>query len=305
MCFAAATSGGIANLNAGGGAGCFSLVVSAVFYKTGDFFVFVVHFGLPFSVFGLLRNVIMNRAHANISGKDMSMALFAIGDTHLSLSTGKTMNVFNGWTDYEKRLENNWRRLVREDDTVVIAGDVSWCMDMEQGTADFEFLDSLPGHKLLMKGNHDYWWSTKKKADEYFERHGFSTLDILFNNAYAVGNIAVCGTRGWFFDAESDADKKIVLREAGRLRLSIEQAKATGLEPVVFLHYPPLNQSHKCNEIYDVLLEEGIKRCFYAHLHSYSHSTAFIGESDGIVFSLISSDFLGFCPKHIHENMSF
>ncbi len=142
------------------------------------------------------------------------MALFAIGDTHLSLSTGKSMNVFSGWTDYEKRLENNWRRLIREDDTVVIAGDISWCMDLEQGVADFAFLDSLPGKKLLMKGNHDYWWSTKKKADEFFAKHEFTSLNILFNNAYAVGNIAVCGTRGWFFDAEKDADKKIVLRQA-------------------------------------------------------------------------------------------
>ena len=215
------------------------------------------------------------------------MALFAIGDTHLSLSTGKSMNVFGGWTDYEKRLESNWRRLIRKDDTVVIAGDISWCMDLEQGVADFAFLDSLPGKKLLMKGNHDYWWSTKKKA------------------AYAVGNIAVCGTRGWFFDAEKDADKKIVLREAGRLRRSIEEAKKTGLEPVVFLHYPPLSQTQKCGEIYDVLLEEGIKRCYYAHLHSYSHATAFTGVSDGIRFSLISSDFLGFCPELVYENMSF
>lgn len=107
------------------------------------------------------------------------MALFAIGDTHLSLSTGKTMNVFSGWTDYEKRLESNWRRLIREDDTVVIAGDISWCMDLEQGVADFAFLDSLPGKKLLMKGNHDYWWSTKKKADEFFAKHEFTSLNIL------------------------------------------------------------------------------------------------------------------------------
>lgn len=233
------------------------------------------------------------------------MALFAIGDTHLSLSTGKSMNVFGGWTDYEKRLESNWRRLIREDDTVVIAGDISWCMDLEQGVADFAFLDSLPGKKLLMKGNHDYWWSTKKKADEFFAKHEFTSLNILFNNAYAVGNIAVCGTRGWFFDAEKDADKKIVLREAGRLRRSIEEAKKTGLEPVVFLHYPPLSQTQKCGEIYDVLLEEGIKRCYYAHLHSYSHATAFTGVSNGIRFSLISSDFLGFCPELVYENMSF
>ena len=101
------------------------------------------------------------------------MALFAIGDTHLSISTGKTMNIFGGWSDYEKRLESNWKRLVRPEDTVVIAGDVSWCMNLEEGVADFRFLDSLPGRKLILKGNHDYWWATKKKSDEFFKKYSF------------------------------------------------------------------------------------------------------------------------------------
>lgn len=232
------------------------------------------------------------------------MALFVIGDTHLSLSTGKTMQIFGGWTDYEKRLEKNWRRVVGENDTVVIAGDVSWCMDLEEGIKDFEFLDSLPGRKILMKGNHDYWWSTKKKADLFFAEKGFDSLHILHNNAYECGGMAICGTRGWFFDAENDADKKVLLREAGRLRTSIAAAKATGLEPVVFLHYPPLSITQKCDEIYNVLVEEGIKRCYYGHLHSYSHASAFNGESDGIRFSLISSDFLEFCPFPVYENLS-
>lgn len=231
------------------------------------------------------------------------MALFAIGDTHISLSTGKTMKVFSGWDDYEERLRTNWERLITPEDTVVIAGDVSWAMDMEAGTEDFRFLDSLPGRKLLMKGNHDYWWSTKKKADEFFARNGFTTLNILHNNTYTEGSIAVCGTRGWFFDAESDADRKVLLREAARLRTSIQAAKATGLEPVAFLHYPPLTLLQKCDEIYSVLTEEGVRRCFYGHLHSYSHATAFNGESDGIKFSLISADYLGFCPVPVYENV--
>ncbi len=233
------------------------------------------------------------------------MALFVIGDTHLSLSTGKSMNIFNGWTDYEQRLEKNWRRVVGENDTVVIPGDVAWCMDMEEGIEDFRFLDSLPGRKILMKGNHDYWWSTKKKADEFFKKHEFTTLNILHNNAYTCGNIAICGTRGWFFDAEKDTDMKIVLREAGRLKTSIAAAKETGLEPVVFLHYPPLNDTRKCDIIYNVLLEEGIKRCYYGHLHSYSHATAVNGvNEDGIRFSLVSGDFLEFCPALVCETLS-
>lgn len=231
------------------------------------------------------------------------MALFAIADTHLSLSTGKTMNIFSGWDDYETRLRKNWLNLVGEDDTVVIPGDVSWCMNLEEGIEDFRFLDSLPGRKILMKGNHDYWWPTKTKAEEFFRKNNLSSLNILFNNAYECGDIAICGTRGWFFDAENDQDKKIVLREAGRLRASISAARETGKEPVVFLHYPPLNTEKKCDEIYDVLVEEKIRRCYYGHLHSYSHAGAFTGLGpEGIEFSLISADYLEFIPKLIPEN---
>ncbi len=229
------------------------------------------------------------------------MALYAIGDTHLSLSTGKKMDIFGGWEDYELRLKTNWEKLVEPDDTVVIPGDISWCMTMEEGLEDFRFLDSLPGKKIILKGNHDYWWSTKKKADEFFEKYELASLSILHNNAYTCGNIAICGTRGWFFDAENDTDRKIVLREAGRLRMSISAAKQTGKEPVVFLHYPPLTLEKKCEEIYGVLVEEGIKRCYYGHLHSYSHRTAFTGESDGIMFKLISGDYLRFCPEFVPE----
>ncbi|MBQ6265759.1 MAG: metallophosphoesterase [Clostridia bacterium] len=229
------------------------------------------------------------------------MALFVIADTHLSLSTGKTMSVFDGWNDYELRLEKNWRAVVSDSDTVVIPGDISWCMDMEEGLEDFRFLNSLPGRKILMKGNHDFWWSTKKKAEDYFKKNELNSLNILHNNAYVEGNIAIAGSRGWFFDAESDSDKKVLMRETGRIRKSIEEAKKTGLEPVVFLHYPPLTLLQKCDEIYNILVEENIKRCFYGHLHSYSHQTAFNGESDGIKFSLVSADYLGFCPVPVYE----
>ena len=233
------------------------------------------------------------------------MSLYVIADIHLSLSTGKTMDIFGGWVDYEQRLEKNWRRVVEEDDTVVIPGDVSWSMTLEEGLEDFKFLDSLPGRKILMKGNHDYWWSTKKKADDFFTANSLTTLNILHNNAYTCGNLAVCGTRGWFFDAEEDADKKIILREAGRLRTSIQEAKKTGLEPVAFLHYPPLNIDGKCDEIYQVLLDEKIKRCYYGHLHSFSHTTAVNGTNeDGIYFALVSGDFLNFCPALVPELLS-
>lgn len=230
------------------------------------------------------------------------MALFAIADTHLSLSTGKTMTVFNGWSDYQQRLEKNWKKVVGENDTVVIAGDISWSMDMDEGVEDFRFLDSLPGRKIILKGNHDYWWATRKKADAFFEKNNFSTLNILNNNAFTEGNLAICGTRGWFFDAESDADRKVLLREVGRLKASIAAARETGCEPVVFLHYPPVTVNERCDEIYNVLVEEKISRCYYGHLHSYSHAFAFNGVSDGVKFELVAADYLGFCPVPVYDN---
>lgn len=225
------------------------------------------------------------------------MALFAIADTHLSLSTNKSMNVFSGWDDYLERLERHWRELVTDDDTVVIAGDVSWGMTLKQARADFAFLNSLPGKKLLFKGNHDYWWTTRRQMDLFFEQNGFDTLRIVHNDAVEVdGKYAVCGSRGWFFDAEEDADRLVLLREAGRLRTSIKAAKETGLKPVVFLHYPPLYADQVCDEILTVLREEEITDCYYGHVHSNGIRLAVQGEVEGIHYRLISADALHFCP---------
>ncbi len=230
------------------------------------------------------------------------MSLFAIADTHLSFGTDKPMHIFNGWQDYERRLADNWHRIVQPEDTVVIAGDISWGMDLRQSLPDFRFLHTLPGHKLILKGNHDYWWSTKRKADACFAENGLDTLDILFNNAYVAGNTAVCGTRGWLAESCSAEDRKVLLREAGRLRLSIDAAVSLGKEPVVFLHYPPINADRSwCPEIFEVLHEAGIRRCYYGHLHGPSCRTAFNGELDGIHLSLISCDFLEFCPKLVEK----
>ena len=225
------------------------------------------------------------------------MALFAIADTHLSLSTNKSMNVFSGWDDYVERLERHWRELVTDNDTVVIAGDISWGMNLKQAQKDFAFLHSLPGQKLIFKGNHDYWWTTRRQMDLFFEQNGFDTLRIVHNDAVEVeGKYAVCGTRGWFFDAEEDADKLVLLREAGRLRTSIKAAKETGLKPVVFLHYPPRYADQVCPEILSVLQEEGITDCFYGHVHSNGIRLAVQGDVEGIRYRLISADALHFCP---------
>ena len=228
------------------------------------------------------------------------MALFVIGDLHLSLGSDKPMDVFRGWDDYVARLRQNWLNLVDEQDTVVIPGDVSWAMSLPEATADFAFLHSLPGQKLILKGNHDYWWNTRSKMDAYFAEQGFDTLRIVHNDAVAVENeVAVCGTRGWFYDAEEDADRKVLLREAGRLETSIVAAEATGLRPIVFLHYPPIAGDRVCEEIFSVLTRHGITECYYGHLHGPSIPHAFCGEREGVSLKLVSGDALKFCPLKI------
>ena len=156
------------------------------------------------------------------------MALYVIADLHLSLGADKPMDVFPGWKDYVQRLERHWRETVSPEDTVVVAGDISWAMKLEEGERDFAFLHSLPGEKLLLKGNHDYWWSTRSKIDAFFQEKGFSSLHILHNCAYRVGDVAVCGTRGWLYNSESAEDKKIVAREAGRLLASLADGEKQG-----------------------------------------------------------------------------
>lgn len=224
------------------------------------------------------------------------MALYVIGDTHLSFSTEKPMDIFRGWDDYVQRLKNNWQRLVSCDDTVVINGDISWAMGLDESEQDLSFLNSLNGNKIILKGNHDYWWNTITKMDNFCMDKGFDTLHFLHNNSYTVGNIAVAGTRGWFFDAESDNVDKVMARECARLQRSICDAKKSGNEVIVFLHYPPISLTRECEPILNVLKENNIKKCYYGHLHGGSIKTAFNGEKYGIDFRLTSADYLEFCP---------
>ncbi len=225
------------------------------------------------------------------------MSLFAIADTHLSFSCNKPMDIFRGWQDFEKRLEKNWNAVVGNDDYVVISGDISWGMNIEDTLEDFRFLDKLNGTKIIMKGNHDYWWATKSKTEKFFADNDIKSIRVLFNNAYRVGDYTVCGTRGWFFDCEKNEDRKVLLREAGRLKMSLDEAQKLGGEPIIFLHYPPISLTQKCDEIYDVVINSSAKRCYYGHLHGPSVNWAFRGESDGVNFDLVSADFLEFCPK--------
>ena len=229
------------------------------------------------------------------------MSIFALGDTHLSFSCNKPMDIFGGWQNYEERIEKNWKRVVDDKDTVIVAGDISWAMDIEDAREDFAFLESLPGEKLIMKGNHDYWWATKKKADDFFKSNGFKSLKILYNNAYRVGDVSICASRGWVVDASSQKDKKILLREAQRLEMSLKQGIQFGGEPIAFLHYPPITSMGKSEEIINVMKKYGVRSCYYAHLHSTACASAITGEVDGINFSLVSADYLNFCPKIVRK----
>lgn len=225
------------------------------------------------------------------------MALFTIGDPHLSFSVDKPMDIFKGWADYVDRLKDNWNAIVSEEDSVVVPGDISWAMNFEEARKDFRFLnDELNGTKYILKGNHDYWWSTASKFYKFCEENGFSNQFILNNNFYAYEGYAICGTRGWFFEEERSGahDEKVFKRELIRLETSL---KAAGDMPkIVFLHYPPRYKGYECPEILELLSRYDVRRCFYGHLHGGSHGLAMEGLWDGVEFRLVSADKLNFKP---------
>lgn len=227
------------------------------------------------------------------------MSLYAIADLHLSLSSGKPMNIFPGWDNHVERLEKNWQATVSPDDTVVVPGDISWAINFEEAKADFDFINRLNGHKVIMKGNHDYWWNSMTKMNRFLEENGFDTITIVHNNYYPYGEYGICGTRGWIKDTDEPADAKVLAREAGRLETSIKAALADGKKPIVFLHYPPIFANDYNREILDVLFRYDIKTCYYGHLHGNAHRYAVCGEVDGINYQLIAGDFVQFCPKLI------
>lgn len=221
------------------------------------------------------------------------MSIFTISDLHLSLGTDKPMDIF-GWANHVEQIKANWIRMVKNEDTVVLPGDFSWALKLEESIEDFKFIESLPGKKLLLKGNHDLWWSTVKKVKEFFVKNEINSVELVFNNAVAVEDCAVCGTRGWMFSS-SEADKKIISREEGRLRRSLEAAVKTGLKPLVFMHYPPAYAEEVCKELIDVLKEYNIDKVYYGHIHGNGFNRA-ISEYDGIKLKLVSCDCMDFVP---------
>jgi len=227
------------------------------------------------------------------------VALYTLADLHLSLGTDKPMDVFGGaWNGYFEKLQESLSCL-SEDDLLVIPGDLSWGMNLPGALPDLQFLDRLPGRKLLAKGNHDLWWDTVAKMRRFFEANGITTIDFLHNNAFRYGNAAIAGTRGWFFEEETGGahDEKIMNREVGRLRTSLEAARKLGAERIYcFMHYPPIFGKYECPAIVKMLAEYGVTACYYGHLHGQSHKRAWEGEYGGVDYRLVAADYLNFQP---------
>lgn len=224
------------------------------------------------------------------------MALFAIGDLHLCLGAPKPMDIFGGtWVGYMDKLQAGLS-VIGPEDTTVLLGDLSWSLDLSEATADFEFINRIPGRKIILKGNHDYWWNTATKFYNFCETNGFSNMFILNNNHYEYEDFAICGTRGWFFeeDRSGEHDEKVFKRELLRLEASLQSAG--NIPKIVFLHYPPRYKGYECDEILNLLKQYDVRRCFYGHLHGASHGLAQEGVWDGIDFRLVSADRLNFQP---------
>lgn len=238
--------------------------------------------------------------------ENIYMALYAIADLHLPLGVDKPMDIFGvAWKNYVERLFENWQHTVKEEDTVVLPGDFSWAMYLDESKRDFEYLNSLNGTKILIKGNHDYWWTTMNKLKHFIDDNGFSDIYFMHNNAFVYKNIVLCGTRGWVHPAWegcTEKDRKIFARETARLELSLKDAqKYEGKDIYVFTHYPPMSNHIEGNIFTDKLAEYGVKKVIYGHLHGASHKNRVSGVHNGIEYILASADYLQFAPKKIAE----
>lgn len=224
------------------------------------------------------------------------MALYAIGDLHLSLGADKPMDIFGGaWVGYMDKLREGLSG-IKEEDTTVLLGDLSWALDLNSAKPDFAFINEIPGKKIILKGNHDYWWSTAAKFNKFCAENGFTEQYILNNNCYFYDDYAICGTRGWFFEEEKSGehDEKVFRRELCRLEASLKAAGEK--QKIVFLHYPPRYKGYECPEILALLEKYGVSQCYYGHLHGASHGLAMEGVWDGVDFRLVAADRLNFKP---------
>lgn len=225
------------------------------------------------------------------------MAIYVIGDLHLSFSTNKPMDIFGrNWQNYEEKIKKDWLLKVKPEDTVILPGDFSWAMYLDETEKDFEFINNLPGKKILLKGNHDYWWTTLTSMRKYIKEENFENIDFLYNNSYEIENKIIAGTKGWNISEEQE-DIRLTKREVARLELSIKsgiEKYGNDKEIIVFMHYPPLTKNNIDTDYTRLMKKYGIKRCYYGHLHANSIKDAVEGNVDGIEYKLVSSDGLDF-----------
>ncbi len=234
------------------------------------------------------------------------MSIFIIADLHLSFNENKPMNIFGEkWNNHSEKIKKNWKKNVKEQDLVVIPGDFSWAMHLKDTYEDFKFLNDLPGKKVLIKGNHDYWWTTLKSMKKFLDENNFKNIDFIQNNSIIYDNIIICGTRGWTF-LESENGKKMINRENDRLKLSLVDGitkHGNDKKIIVCMHYPPYFSNEKSETDKTLFIETmkdfNVKDCFYGHLHGNSHKDCFDGNIEGINMKLISADFLNFNPYKI------
>lgn len=227
------------------------------------------------------------------------MALYAISDLHLAFTTDKPMDIFGAkWLKHDEKIKENWIKKITDEDTVLIAGDISWSMRSDESKVDLDWIDALPGKKIISKGNHDYWWGGISKLNRMYENTKF-----LQNNFYIYEDYAICGSRGWILEGSdrfTEKDKKIFDREIIRLKLSLDKAKEAGYENiVVMIHYPPMNEKRENSAFTNLFKEYGVKKVIYGHLHGPSLANVLNGEHEGIEYLMTSCDFLDFDPKRI------
>lgn len=235
------------------------------------------------------------------------MSIYAIGDLHLSLNKEKPMDIFGGnWKNHEQKIKENWKNTVQDNDLVILPGDFSWEMHLKDMYNDFAYLNDLPGKKLLIKGNHDYWWTTLAKMREFLQENKFVNIDFLYNNSYLFEDKIIAGTRGWALN-DTENSNKMNHREEERLKLSLQSGVDNfgDREIICIMHYPPIieednndannqNKNLKVSNYVQIMKDYNVKTCLYGHLHGESHKEAFEGIIDGINFKLVSSDYLDF-----------
>lgn len=230
------------------------------------------------------------------------MSIYTIGDLHLSFKENKPMDIFGGnWEEHYEKIKEDWNLKVKENDLVVLPGDFSWATYLKDTDKDFKYLNDLPGKKILLKGNHDYWWTTVTSMRKFLVENEYENIDFLHNNSFEYEDKIIVGTRGWSKTEGTEDDDKIINREVLRLELSIKDGiKNFGedKEIIVFMHYPPIIKSNLLNNelsgFVKIMKEYNVKRCYYGHLHSNSIRDAVEGEHFGIEFKLVSADGLDF-----------